>query len=189
MHMQPSVPLVDVNDPRYVAAAGVLTTMTPEMLSYVASGLPARSPQGSTYTLSYSDPSLGNKRSPKPIVDYSAGRIAENYVYGDDLERSCSLKNRCNRMPPQHSEPDVVLVAPDEVCVICGHAWVSEESVAQYLAEMQQSSEGELTASDVEELEEVLLVCEGCEGSYHLICTGMSCVPEGNWYCQFCSEA
>ena len=36
---------------------------------------------------------------------------------------------------------------------------------------------------------EVVLVCEGCEMDFHLKCTGMSEIPEGDWFCDECIEA
>jgi hypothetical protein len=56
---------------------------------------------------------------------------------------------------------------------------------------------------------ETMIVCDGCEGSFHVLCvgkysmhlqillntffnvfsltTGLKCIPEEEWYCSFCS--
>ncbi|KAL9082572.1 MAG: hypothetical protein Q9159_006334 [Coniocarpon cinnabarinum] len=36
--------------------------------------------------------------------------------------------------------------------------------------------------------EEHLLLCDGCNGSYHTYCVELNSVPSGPWYCQFCRE-
>lgn len=119
-----------------------------------------------------------------------AGRIANDYVYGEELEKNCSLRNKCNRMPStrQQEKDEVLYFESEDVCVVCGHAWVSDEGIAQYVADLQGADGDANVVDTVEDAKELMLICEGCEGSYHMICTGLKCVPEGNWYCQWCSE-
>jgi len=31
-----------------------------------------------------------------------------------------------------------------------------------------------------------LLVCDGCEGGFHLHCAGITVIPEGDWFCEAC---
>jgi hypothetical protein len=35
--------------------------------------------------------------------------------------------------------------------------------------------------------EDLLLLCDGCDGAYHTYCVGLDSVPAGNWYCEDCS--
>ncbi|KAJ5956248.1 hypothetical protein N7501_010527 [Penicillium viridicatum] len=36
--------------------------------------------------------------------------------------------------------------------------------------------------------EDVLLLCDGCDGPSHLYCLGLDEIPSGSWYCQQCEE-
>lgn len=36
---------------------------------------------------------------------------------------------------------------------------------------------------------DTFLLCDGCDGGYHLACTTLAAVPEGNWYCAACAQA
>ena len=45
------------------------------------------------------------------------------------------------------------------------------------------SRDGEAEAN-----EEVVLLCDGCDREYHLGCSGLNEVPEGDFYCSYCSN-
>ncbi|TLD30581.1 hypothetical protein PspLS_02158 [Pyricularia sp. CBS 133598] len=36
--------------------------------------------------------------------------------------------------------------------------------------------------------EEVLLLCDGCDASYHTYCIGLDEIPDGSWFCMECAE-
>ena len=41
---------------------------------------------------------------------------------------------------------------------------------------------------EVDADDDVLLLCDGCNGSYHTYCVDLSGVPSGPWFCRFCRE-
>jgi len=34
--------------------------------------------------------------------------------------------------------------------------------------------------------DDTILICDGCDGEFHLKCTGINAVPEGDWFCNTC---
>jgi hypothetical protein len=62
-------------------------------------------------------------------------------------------------------------------------AWLEENEVAE--------EEEETTSCPVCNLadnEEVLLLCDGCDASYHTYCIGLDDVPDGSWFCMECRD-
>lgn len=97
--------------------------------------------------------------------------------------------------------------AGDDVCdecVLCGMKWVFAEplqgpaSLSGYSSRVDGAGKPFaplFTDSDVSLLErlrvggneDLMIVCDACDGPYHLLCIGLQCVPDGEWFCRFCS--
>lgn len=42
-------------------------------------------------------------------------------------------------------------------------------------------------STDPLDLEQVMVLCDGCNGCYHLCCVGLDGIPEGSYLCEYCS--
>jgi hypothetical protein len=40
---------------------------------------------------------------------------------------------------------------------------------------------------DYDEDNDLMVICDGCNGPFHLVCIGSTEIPNGKWFCQFCN--
>ena len=78
----------------------------------------------------------------------------------------------------------MVLLEEEDICVLCGEAWVAK-GIMKINTKSEETEAAALAMTD-KEREQVMLLCDGCSGSYHMVCVGCFEVPEGDWYCDFC---
>ena len=38
------------------------------------------------------------------------------------------------------------------------------------------------------QLQDTMIFCDSCEGTFHMLCMGLTDVPEGEWSCRWCEE-
>jgi hypothetical protein len=57
-------------------------------------------------------------------------------------------------------------VYDNDFCVICG--------------------DGDIGGAD--DLHNTLMLCDACDGGFHLFCIGLQQVPQGDWFCRFCES-
>ncbi len=69
----------------------------------------------------------------------------------------------------------------DDICTLCERAWVTHRDVLRLLrreaADLTGEAEtsfGDLSVSPAEskQMQSVMLLCDGCDGSYHMVCVG-----------------
>ncbi len=87
----------------------------------------------------------------------------------------------------------------EDVCCVCGQLWISKEDFAQLPAFVRHCHESE---TDQFSLCDTLILCDGCEGCFHVLCVGkkfssildfvlfllgLNSIPEEDWFCNFCS--
>ena len=71
----------------------------------------------------------------------------------------------------------------NDVCVLCGES----QSPAFPSATSAFELPGDEAALSSKEREQLMLLCEGCEGAFHMNCLGLREVPQGEWQCRMCS--
>ncbi len=81
--------------------------------------------------------------------------------------------------------PVPMILDEEDICVLCGEAWVASELIK--ISDKHASSDARMSMKMTDrEREQMMLLCDGCSGSYHMVCVGCYEVPEGDWYCRFC---
>lgn len=90
----------------------------------------------------------------------------------------------------------------EDVCCVCGQLWISKEDFAQLPAFVRPYHKSD--EADQFSLCDTLILCDGCEGCFHVLCVGkeiirlffflcflfllgLNCIPEEDWFCNFCS--
>ena len=77
-------------------------------------------------------------------------------------------------------------LAQEDICVLCNSAWAKAAEHGKYSTQPPPEDEEGGPCMSSQEREQVMLICEGCHGSFHMVCVGCFAVPEGDWYCHFC---
>ena len=88
---------------------------------------------------------------------------------------------RTKRRPS--ADDDRLPLAEDDICALCGQAWVTPEAHSTYLdlkrgGDALAVAEGvtrQLQSKQKQRVEDIMVLCDGCNGSYHLICVGNKC--------------
>lgn len=81
-----------------------------------------------------------------------------------------------------------------DICQICQKAWLKRKDVIK-LSEIyktsaiisDESNGGPAALKKWRKLQETMIICEHCEGSFHILCVGLFAVPNDDWYCKMCS--
>jgi len=87
-----------------------------------------------------------------------------------------------------HEQPAPAAASADiaqenDICVLCGES----QSPAFPSTTSAFELPGDEAALSSKEREQLLLLCEGCEGAFHMNCLGLREVPQGEWQCRMCS--
>lgn len=128
----------------------------------------------------------------------------------------CKIKNEntsTTRSSDDHDDGGNA-IADDDICVLCQRAWVTTDDLSIYhdffrqalknkniLNSLSDREATNLPASSIDsnpiidpetligkDMMNVMILCDGCDGSYHMICVGLTEVPEDDWFCQYCVE-
>lgn len=98
----------------------------------------------------------------------------------------------------------------EEVCGVCGEGWIgdddeddvggrssserksvwgkSDEALSRLFVSPGDYASRERSCAPVDpSVANLLIICEACEGQFHMFCVGLESVPEGDWLCTDCS--
>ena len=88
------------------------------------------------------------------------------------------------------SSPNSGNPAIDNECVLCGEPWIIDNNSVRpdngniglrtnhdYRLFMKLYKKGN---------ENLMVICDSCDGPYHLLCIGLDKIPREDWFCRFC---
>jgi hypothetical protein len=101
------------------------------------------------------------------------------------------------------SDEEYMELGDSDICQLCKRPWLSSSDVKQldHFFQLSQQKETATCSISSEEdirkqqftnlrslnlLRETLIICEGCEGCFHVLCVGLTAVPKDDWYCTWC---
>lgn len=102
------------------------------------------------------------------------------------------------------SDEEIIELGDNDICQLCKRPWLSNSDVKQLDSFFKLSQEKETKGIESDEniqkkctsslrtlnlLRETLIICEGCEGCFHVLCVGLTSVPRDDWYCTWCLQA
>jgi hypothetical protein len=128
----------------------------------------------------------GNGRVQSSLYQHTANK-ASNTVWEMPDSDSEDIKQAGTHIGDTKMEAEVPV---EDICVICGLPWVSASDLQSLIGSTIEYSTSTIQPSRISESqrEQTMLICDGCSGSFHLVCEGMITVPNGDWYCRFCSD-
>lgn len=95
-------------------------------------------------------------------------------------------------------------VDENDICVLCHQAALDESEYRALRAAIISTNDDDDNDDDGARVDgddhenhhafdpsllETLLLCDGCDGAYHLVCVGLTQAPEDDWYCALCESA
>jgi len=123
--------------------------------------------------------------SPSDRSDDQHADDDEEFVYSATNAASVKRTKKCSLHLPSDTNglsknDDRMPLAEDDLCALCGQAWVTPEAHCTYLnlktsncvegggykAQLKQKQKQRMHVDDI------MVLCDGCNGSYHLICVG-----------------
>ena len=120
--------------------------------------------------------------------DLWEGAVVAAEVF-EQKERSSSSKKRAPAAVAQAAAIEItpMELTQEDICVLCNSAWAKAEKYGKFSTSPPREDDdvGKSRMSQ-QEREQVMLICEECHGSFHMVCVGCFTVPDGDWYCRFC---
>ena len=89
-----------------------------------------------------------------------------------------------------HKVSCAVMSAIDNECVLCGEPWIIDDNLPR-----SDSGSDHIRANYDDQLfmklckngnENLMVICDSCDGPYHLLCIGLDKIPKEDWFCRFC---
>lgn len=91
----------------------------------------------------------------------------KNNYYDSNSDEDCDSNSECEDF--DENDEDCLSILDEDICVICKRAWVTLDDYNDFVRINDIN-----TNVNPEEVMNILVLCDGCNGSYHLICVGMS---------------
>lgn len=112
--------------------------------------------------------------------------IEENQVNNNkrknNNERKMKKKSKKNDNPSPQSN-----LNEEDICKICKQYWVLDEVYQIYKnLILDQKKIGRRKKLAKKDLLNLMIICDKCDDSFHIICVGLHDIPKGEWICQPC---
>lgn len=109
----------------------------------------------------------------------------DNNDKNDNKDRK-RKKKKSTGMKTMNTSKEILEIHEEDICVLCQHPWISSQEIESF-CQLHQWDSSNPKYHDKDWLS-TMIICDACEGGYHLLCVGIDEIPSQDWYCSLCQR-